>query len=73
METPTLACIIGAGPGGIAMGYQLKHKLKCDDFEIVDQNDGPGGTWFSNTYPGCGMFPCCDSLVASAVTDIPRL
>lgn len=55
MEAPTLACIIGAGPGGIAMAHQMKHKLKCDDFVIVDQNDGPGGTWYSNTYPGCGM------------------
>lgn len=53
MAVPTTACIIGAGPGGIAMGYELK-KLGCDDFTIVDQNAGAGGTWFSNTYPGCG-------------------
>lgn len=36
------------------MGYYLKKKLGCDDFTIVDLNGGAGGTWFSNTYPGCG-------------------
>ncbi|OQU95626.1 hypothetical protein CLAIMM_01808 [Cladophialophora immunda] len=54
MEAPTAACIIGAGPGGIAMAYNLKHKVKCDDFVIVDENAGAGGTWFRNSYPGCG-------------------
>jgi cation diffusion facilitator CzcD-associated flavoprotein CzcO len=55
MEEPTTACIIGGGPGGIAMGYHLKKTLKCDDFTIVDQNAGVGGTWYLNSYPGCGM------------------
>ena len=54
MEAPTTACIVGAGPGGISMGYQLKKVLRCDDFAIFDQNAGIGGTWYSNTYPGCG-------------------
>lgn len=54
MEAPTTACIIGAGPGGIAMSYYLKRKLGCNDFVVFDENPGAGGTWFSNTYPGCG-------------------
>jgi cyclohexanone monooxygenase len=46
---PTVG-IIGAGPGGIAMGIQL---AQVDyDFTIFDRGDGFGGTWRNNTYPG---------------------
>ncbi|OQE22656.1 hypothetical protein PENFLA_c012G00465 [Penicillium flavigenum] len=48
------AIIIGAGPGGISMAYRLKHELGFDDFLIYEKLDGVGGTWRSNTYPGCG-------------------
>ncbi|KAK3716303.1 hypothetical protein LTR37_006453 [Vermiconidia calcicola] len=47
------AVIIGAGPAGIAMAYQLKHKLGFHDFTVFDKLDGVGGTWRTNTYPGC--------------------
>lgn len=56
MEAPATCCIIGAGPGGIALAYNIKQILRCDDFVVVDQNDGAGGTWYSNTYPGCGQW-----------------
>lgn len=46
------AIIIGAGPAGIAMGYQLKHQLGFVDFTIYEKLDGVGGTWRTNTYPG---------------------
>jgi cyclohexanone monooxygenase len=46
---PTVA-VIGAGPGGIAMGIQLA--AGGYDFTIFDRNDGFGGTWRNNTYPG---------------------
>jgi cyclohexanone monooxygenase len=42
--------VIGAGPGGIAMGSQLARGGY--DFTIFDRNDGFGGTWRNNTYPG---------------------
>jgi len=42
--------VIGAGPGGIAMGIQLA--AGGYDFTIFDRNDGFGGTWRNNTYPG---------------------
>ncbi|KAJ3956104.1 hypothetical protein N0V92_007367 [Colletotrichum tropicale] len=48
------AIIIGAGPAGIAMAYRLKHELHFDDFTIYEKLDGVGGTWRTNTYPGCG-------------------
>ena len=43
--------IIGAGPGGLALGIFLK-KAGFDDFTIIDREDGVGGTWRTNTYPG---------------------
>jgi cation diffusion facilitator CzcD-associated flavoprotein CzcO len=42
--------VIGAGPGGIAMAIQLA--AGGHDFTIFDRNDGFGGTWRKNTYPG---------------------
>jgi len=44
--------VIGAGPGGICAGVQLK-KAGFDDFVILEQSSGVGGTWWRNTYPGC--------------------
>jgi cyclohexanone monooxygenase len=43
--------IIGAGPGGLALGIFLK-KAGFADFTIFDREDGVGGTWRINTYPG---------------------
>lgn len=44
--------VIGAGPGGICMGIQLK-QAGYDDFVILEQAAGVGGTWWHNSYPGC--------------------
>lgn len=49
VTSPRVA-VIGAGPGGIAMGIQLAKGGY--DFAIFDRNDGFGGTWRNNTYPG---------------------
>jgi cation diffusion facilitator CzcD-associated flavoprotein CzcO len=43
--------IIGAGSAGLCMGVQLK-QAGIDDFVILEQADGVGGTWYWNTYPG---------------------
>ena len=42
--------IIGAGPGGLALGIFLS-KTGFRDFTIFDREDGIGGTWRINTYP----------------------
>src|SRR4030081_3860360 len=42
--------VIGAGPGGIAMGIQLANGGY--DFTIFARDDVFGGTWRNNTYPG---------------------
>lgn len=55
--TPSIRCykvaIIGAGFGGIGMGYYLK-QAGIDDFVIFDKAAEVGGTWRENTYPGSG-------------------
>jgi cyclohexanone monooxygenase len=51
VTTPPSVGIIGAGPGGLALGILLK-KAGFDDFTIFDREDGVGGTWRVNTYPG---------------------
>ncbi|BBX03251.1 cyclohexanone monooxygenase [Mycolicibacterium moriokaense] len=51
MARPLSVGIIGAGPGGLALGIFLR-KNGFDDFTIFDREDGVGGTWRINTYPG---------------------
>ncbi len=43
--------IIGAGPGGLALGIMLS-RAGFSDFTIFDREGGVGGTWRINTYPG---------------------
>lgn len=45
------AIIVGAGFAGIGMGIRLK-EMGIEDFVIIEGEDGPGGTWRVNTYPG---------------------
>jgi 4-hydroxyacetophenone monooxygenase len=45
--------IVGAGVSGIALGKLLLEQ--GIDFRIVDKNADLGGTWWENTYPGCGV------------------
>ena len=42
--------IIGCGESGILAGLRLQQAGV--PFAIVEKNDGPGGTWWENTYPG---------------------
>ncbi|KAI7861778.1 hypothetical protein BDF14DRAFT_1864479 [Spinellus fusiger] len=45
------AAIIGGGFSGICAAIKLKKLGILGD--IFDKNKGLGGTWFTNTYPGC--------------------
>ncbi|MEV0247438.1 NAD(P)/FAD-dependent oxidoreductase [Nocardia sp. NPDC050712] len=46
--------IVGAGFGGIGAAVELR-KAGIEDFLILDKNDGVGGTWWANTYPGVAV------------------
>ncbi len=43
--------IIGAGPGGLCMGIRLL-AAGFENFVILEQAAGVGGTWWHNRYPG---------------------
>jgi cation diffusion facilitator CzcD-associated flavoprotein CzcO len=44
--------IVGTGFSGIGMAARLKRE-GIDDFVVLERNEGVGGTWWDNTYPGC--------------------
>ena len=50
-RNPRIA-IIGAGPGGLCMAVRLAQE-GIDDFVLLEQGHGVGGTWYHNRYPGC--------------------
>ena len=48
----TTVIIAGAGLFGICFGYHLKQANI--DFIILEKEEGVGGVWYKNTWPGCG-------------------
>lgn len=44
--------VIGAGLAGLGVGIELK-KAGIDNFVIFEGEEGVGGSWRTNTYPGC--------------------
>lgn len=45
--------VVGAGIAGICAGVRLKQA--GIPFVILERHDKPGGTWYENDYPGCGV------------------
>ena len=50
--THTRVAIIGSGFSGLGMAIRLKEEGR-HDFRIFEKEDGVGGTWRVNHYPGC--------------------
>jgi len=48
------AIIVGTGFGGMGAAISLK-RLGIDDFLMLDREDGLGGTWHVNRYPGLAV------------------
>ncbi len=46
--------ILGAGMSGLAMAVALKRSGR-DDFVVIEQSPGLGGTWWDNRYPGAAV------------------
>ncbi len=44
--------IVGSGFGGLGMAIELRRSGR-DDFVILEREEGLGGTWRANSYPGC--------------------
>lgn len=51
MKNPRII-IIGAGFAGIGLGIRLLRQ-GFGNFTLLEKAGGIGGTWYSNTYPGC--------------------
>src|ERR1700752_3857840 len=46
--------IVGAGFSGIGTAIKLD-KAGLGDYVVIEAGDGPGGTWYWNTYPGIAV------------------
>jgi len=46
--------IVGAGLGGVGAAVHLI-KRGHSDLEIFEKSEKPGGVWWDNKYPGCGV------------------
>ena len=46
--------IVGAGFSGIGAAIKLD-KAGLGDYVVIEVGDGPGGTWYWNTYPGIAV------------------
>ena len=44
--------IVGAGAGGLGLAARLREE-DSGPFAILERDEGIGGTWRANTYPGC--------------------
>lgn len=51
-QRPLKVRVIGAGYCGIYLGIRIPQRLRNIDLQIYDKNDGLGGTWWVNRYPG---------------------
>ncbi|KAK0391747.1 hypothetical protein NLU13_1246 [Sarocladium strictum] len=55
MELDTDVLIIGAGMSGLGFAVQLVKTYGHRRFEVVEKAEHLGGTWWTNSYPGCGV------------------
>src|SRR5438034_1688317 len=53
LPAETEVAIVGAGFSGLAMAIKLR-ELGIDDYVVLERGGKVGGTWWFNTYPGCG-------------------
>lgn len=54
--------VIGAGYSGLYMNIRIPEWLRNVDLVTYEQNEGVGGTWWTNRYPGCACDIPCKSL-----------
>ncbi|PTB63615.1 FAD/NAD(P)-binding domain-containing protein [Trichoderma citrinoviride] len=54
MAENTDVLIIGAGISGVGFAIQLVRQFGTRNFKIIEKSENIGGTWWINSYPGCG-------------------
>jgi hypothetical protein len=50
---PMKVIAIGAGFSGIYLGVRFPEWLRNVELVVYEKNEGLGGTWWENRYPGC--------------------
>ncbi|KAI0429078.1 putative monooxygenase [Xylaria sp. FL1042] len=55
MDLDTDIIIVGAGMSGLGFAVQLVRQYGHRNFEIIEKSNHIGGTWWANSYPGCGV------------------
>jgi hypothetical protein len=50
---PMKVIAIGAGFSGIYLSIRMPEWLRNVELVVYEKNDGLGGTWWENRYPGC--------------------
>ncbi|KAI1307127.1 putative monooxygenase [Xylaria venustula] len=55
MDLDTDIIIVGAGMSGLGFAAQLVQQYGHRNFEIIEKSNHIGGTWWANSYPGCGV------------------
>lgn len=51
-QRPLRVRVIGAGISGVYLAIRIPQRLRNIDLKIYEKNDGLGGTWWENRYPG---------------------
>ncbi|EMC95153.1 hypothetical protein BAUCODRAFT_527822 [Baudoinia panamericana UAMH 10762] len=51
-QRPIRVIVIGAGYSGVYCGIRIPERIRNCDLTIYEKNDGIGGTWYENRYPG---------------------
>lgn len=57
-QRPLKVRVIGAGYSGIYLGIRIPQRLRNIDLKIYEKNEGVGGTWWENRYPGRASRAC---------------
>src|SRR3954466_9272713 len=53
VPTEVDVAIVGSGFSGLGMAIKLR-EAGVEDFVVLERGAKVGGTWWINTYPGCG-------------------
>ena len=59
---PLKVRVIGAGYSGIYLGIRIPQRLRNVDLQIYEKNEGVGGAWWENRYPGTAPLPFAKGL-----------
>ncbi|KAK3675140.1 hypothetical protein LTR78_005074 [Recurvomyces mirabilis] len=51
-QRPIRVIVIGAGYSGVYCGIRIPERIRNCELVIYEKNDGIGGTWYENQYPG---------------------